>query len=352
MTKIALITDPHFGVRNDSLVLLNYHKKFYDDIFFPYLDNHGIKTVIDLGDTFDRRKYVNFQTLQMTREMYFDKIAERNIDLRIILGNHSSFFRNTLAVNSPMLLLKDYNFTIYSEPTYETFGDLKILMVPWITPENQAITMEMIEQAHAKVIMGHLEIQGYEMLRGRPAEHGLNRSIFDSYLSVFSGHFHFKSYSNGIMYLGTPYEMTWADHDVAKGFHVLDTETLTIDFIENPYKLFKKLSYDDSAGEQELDTSVIDNSYIKVVVKNKTNPVNFEKYLDRLNKTNAANVIVVEEPAFRAETSQEDGDFEIEDTLTFITRYIQNSDQKLTVRKDKLLGLFTNLYQKANELEL
>ncbi len=350
--KLVLITDQHFGVRNDSLVLLNYHKKFYDDIFFPYLDNHGIDTIIDLGDTFDRRKYVNFQTLQMTREMYFDKIAERNIDLHIILGNHSSFFRNTLAVNSPMLLLRDYKFNIYSEPTYAQFDGLKILMVPWITPENQEAAMAMIAETQAKIIMGHLEIQGYEMLRGRPAEHGLNSSIFDAYLSVFSGHFHFKSYSNGIMYLGTPYEMTWADHDVPKGFHVLDTDTLTIDFIENPYKLFKKIYYDDTNGEPELDTSTIDNSYVKVIVQNKTNPVWFEKFIDRLNKTNAANVIVVEEPLFRAESQAQEGTFEVEDTLTFITKYIKNSDQKFTVAKDNVLKLFQDLYQKANELEL
>lgn len=350
--KVVLITDQHIGCRNDSLVLLNHQKKFYDNIFFPYLDAHGIKHVIDLGDTFDRRKYVNFQTLQMARDMYFDRIVERNIDLQIILGNHSSFFRNTLAINSPALLLRDYNFKIYSEPEYVDVGGVNVLMLPWITPENQTKSMEMVNEAKAKIIMGHLEIQGFEMLRGRPCEHGLNHSIFDPYLAVFSGHFHFKSMSNGIMYLGTPYEMTWADYEVAKGFHVLDTETLSIDFIENPYRLFKKIEYDDAVEEPDFDVNEVDGSYIKVIVKNKTNPTWFERFIDKLNKSNAANVIVVEEPLFRGEATSLDGNFEVEDTLTFITKYIKNPDQKFSVGKDNLQKLFNDLYQKANELEI
>jgi DNA repair exonuclease SbcCD nuclease subunit len=350
--KIALIADSHLGARNDSLVIADYFAKFYEKCFFPYIDEHNIDTIIHLGDVFDRRKYTNHLTLSRAKEYFFDPLKARDLDVHIILGNHDSTYRNTLAVNSPMLLLRDYKFNIYSEPTYAHFDGLKILMLPWITPENQEKSMSMIAEAQAKIIMGHLEIQGYEMLRGRPAEHGLNRSIFDAYLSVFSGHFHFKSYSNGIMYLGTPYEMTWADHDVPKGFHILDTETLTIDFIENPYKLFKKIYYDDTNGDPEFDSSTIDNSYVKVIVQNKTNPVWFEKFIDRLNKTNAANVIVVEEPLFRAESHAQDGNFEVEDTLTFITKYIKNSDQKLTVAKDNVLKLFQDLYQKANELEL
>ena len=58
--KIALVTDLHFGARGDSVPFDNFFKKFYDDTFFPYLVEHGIKTIFDLGDTFDRRKYINF----------------------------------------------------------------------------------------------------------------------------------------------------------------------------------------------------------------------------------------------------------------------------------------------------
>ena len=58
--KYALITDTHFGVRNDSQILLEYQKKFYDEIFFPYLDKNDIKHIVHLGDLVDRRKSINF----------------------------------------------------------------------------------------------------------------------------------------------------------------------------------------------------------------------------------------------------------------------------------------------------
>ena len=44
--KIALLNDTHFGARNDSLIFDDYFFKFYEDIFFPYLKEHNIKTLI------------------------------------------------------------------------------------------------------------------------------------------------------------------------------------------------------------------------------------------------------------------------------------------------------------------
>ena len=48
--KIALLTDSHAGVRNDSLAFHDYMKRFYDDIFFKYLGDNDIKTVVHCGD--------------------------------------------------------------------------------------------------------------------------------------------------------------------------------------------------------------------------------------------------------------------------------------------------------------
>ncbi|NBP57189.1 hypothetical protein EBU71_11785 [bacterium] len=55
--KVVVITDQHFGARNDSIHFLDYYERFYRDTFFPTLEEHGINTVLILGDTFDRRKY-------------------------------------------------------------------------------------------------------------------------------------------------------------------------------------------------------------------------------------------------------------------------------------------------------
>jgi DNA repair exonuclease SbcCD nuclease subunit len=54
--KIAIITDQHFGARNDSQHFLDYYEKFYSEVFFPQIDSNDINNVLILGDTFDRRK--------------------------------------------------------------------------------------------------------------------------------------------------------------------------------------------------------------------------------------------------------------------------------------------------------
>ena len=81
--KVAIITDQHFGARNDSIVFLDFFQKFYDNVFFPKLAEHGITHVLILGDTFDRRKYVNFYALQRAKEMFFDKLLAAGITVDI-----------------------------------------------------------------------------------------------------------------------------------------------------------------------------------------------------------------------------------------------------------------------------
>ena len=80
---IAIITDNHFGARNDSVSFLDYYQKFYDDTFFPTLIENNITTVLMLGDTFDRRKYVNFLTLRRSKEMFFDRLEELGIQVHM-----------------------------------------------------------------------------------------------------------------------------------------------------------------------------------------------------------------------------------------------------------------------------
>ena len=46
--KIALITDTHFGARNDNVNFNEYFYQFYEGVFFPYLQQNNIKCEVDL----------------------------------------------------------------------------------------------------------------------------------------------------------------------------------------------------------------------------------------------------------------------------------------------------------------
>ena len=116
MTKVALITDTHFGARNDSVNFLDFYEKFYTETFFHKLTEEGIKVVLMLGDTFDRRKYVNFYSLERTKKMYFDKLQSEGYQVYIIAGNHDTYFKNTNEVNSIRLFIYESRSSGGSHP--------------------------------------------------------------------------------------------------------------------------------------------------------------------------------------------------------------------------------------------
>ena len=79
--KVAIITDQHFGMRKGSQIFHDYMKKFYDEVFFPFLEKNKITTVFDLGDTFDNRKAIDFWSLDWAKKNYYDVLANRGIQV-------------------------------------------------------------------------------------------------------------------------------------------------------------------------------------------------------------------------------------------------------------------------------
>ena len=249
--KICILGDTHHGMRGDSLEFHRYNKKFYDNVFFPYLIENKIDTVFQLGDLFDRRKFINFNSLYLCRKYFFDKLRDNNISLHTLLGNHDVAFKNTLEVNSTSLLLQDYqNIMIYDEFNSVVFDDVEIDVVPWLCADNQEEIFTKIKNSTNQICFGHFEIDGFEMDRGNVCHGGIDKQPLNKYDIVLTGHFHHKSDDGHIYYVGTPGEMTWADYNDARGFHIFDTNTRELEFIQNPYRMFHKLSYDD--GEQDF----------------------------------------------------------------------------------------------------
>lgn len=354
--KIALITDTHWGVRNDNAAFLNNSKIFLDDIFFPYLDKNGIDTVIHLGDIVDRRKYININTAKRLREDFLLPLVNRNIKVHIIAGNHDTYYKNTNEVNALKELIDDNyaGFTIYETCPKEVFFDgLPILLIPWICDQNRKETLEIINETKCQIAMGHLEIQGFEMYRGSPVSHGDDSSLFDRFDMVMSGHFHHRSSNGHIFYLGSHAEFTWSDYDDPRGFHIFDTETRELTFIQNPYKMFKKIWYDDSSKNLneilEKVTDDLNNSIIKIIVKTKNNPYWFDLFVDRIEKLNPIDLQVVEDHLNL--NLEEDTDIinEAEDTITIFRNYIDQLNSE-SFNKERLQNTMLNLYNEAMSL--
>jgi len=354
--KIALITDQHFGVRNDSPVFHDYFEKFYKEFFFPYLELNGITEIIDLGDTFDRRKYINFYSLSRARKYWYDVIKDSNkYHLTSLVGNHVIPYKNTLSINALDLLLNEYDGCVrnVSAPEVITYDGCQIMMVPWICEDNYDDTMKLINETTAQVTFGHLELGGFEMYKGAVQHEGMDSSVFSKFDVVCSGHYHHKSSRGNINYLGCPYEMTWSDYNDTKGFHVFDTKTRQLTFIENPYRMFHKFVYDDSNKTLneiiEQDFSKYKNTFVKVIVKTKNNPYWFDLLIDKLEKSDTVNIQVVDDNLNLNLESDDSIIDEAEDTLTILHKYVDNLE--LNTDKAALDGLLRSLYEEALSVE-
>jgi DNA repair exonuclease SbcCD nuclease subunit len=352
--KICILGDTHHGMRGDSLEFHRYNKKFYDNIFFPYLIENKIDTVFQLGDLFDRRKFINFNSLYLCRKYFFDKLRDNNIALHTLLGNHDVAFKNTLEVNSTSLLLQEYkNITIYDEFDSVSFDGVKIDIVPWLCTDNQDEIFAKIKASTNQICFGHFEIDGFEMDRGNVCHGGIDKQPLNKYDIVLTGHFHHKSNDGHIYYVGTPGEMTWADYNDPRGFHTFDTNTRELEFIQNPYRMFHKLSYDDAVTDFEFwksfDYNALKETYVKVIVVNKQNPYLFDTVVDNLYKASVSDISIVEDfTDIVIENDQELID-QAEDTMTILGKYIDNLT--LNVESDKLKSLMRELYIEALNTE-
>ena len=354
-TKVAVITDQHFGARNDSIHFLDYYEKFYNGTFFPTLDSESIDTVLILGDTFDRRKYVNFYTYKRSREMFFDELAKRNIQVFMLAGNHDTYFKNTNEVNSVRLLLNEYtNITVIDDPTTITLCDTNICMMPWICPENYEDSINLINTTDADICMGHFEIAGFAMNRGMPSHEGLSRDLFKRFDTVFSGHYHHRSFQDNIRYLGNPYELTWQDYNDPRGFHLFDLSSRHLEFIENPNVMFHRVIYDDKEESiteiNNKDLTKFTGTYVKVVVLNKTNPYLFDKFMAKLYEVNPIDVTIAEDFADLTEGVEDDMINEAEDTITIINKFVDGIKEE-HIDNDKLKSVLKELYVEALNLE-
>ena len=343
--RVAVITDTHYGARKGSTHLHNYFQLFYDNIFFPTLEREKIDTVIHMGDIFDSRKSIDYQSLEWAKQVVFEPL--RKYKVYAITGNHDCYYKNTNHVNSPELLLNDYsNISTFSKATEINIDGLDILLLPWINSENYDESLEAIQNSKSKVAMGHLEINGFKATRGHMMEDGMDTDVFSKFNAVYSGHFHTRSTDGKITYLGNPYEMYWNDVNDTRGFHIFDTDTITHSPINNPYKLFYNVYYEDTPY-QTFDSTPYENKIVKVIVRKKTNPKQFQKFIDKLYATGIQDLKIIENfELIEGEDFEMDED---ENTLSLLNRYIDESEFHLD--KNIIKGIFQDLYRQACEVE-
>lgn len=348
--KVAVITDQHFGARKGNQNLHEYFKKFYDTVFFPTLKKECIDTIIDMGDTFDTRKGIDFWSLNWAKENYYNILRDMGVTVHTIVGNHTAYYKDTNDINSVDLLLREYdNVVVYGSPTEVKIGGLDMFFIPWINDENREETVGMINSTKSKVAFGHLEMRGFFANKTYICEHGEDKTNYKKFEKVFSGHYHHRNFQDNIYYLGNPYEIYWHDVEETRGCHIFDTETLEHTPVNNPHRLFHIISYEDTP-HQTFNAEPYKDKIVKVVVNKKSNGAKFERFIDKLYQSGVNDLKIVENFDFNGfYQSDEFTTDESENTLSILNRYVDESECSLNTSKVK--SILEKVYTSACEVD-
>ena len=355
--KIALINDTHFGYKNSSSYFLSYQQSFFDNVFFPYCEKHGIKDILHLGDLFDTRKHVTIKALNFTRTKFFEELRRRGITMNVICGNHDVYYNNTNDLCTLVEVLQPYAdcIRVHMKPAVLKYDGFPIAVVPWIAADNHNECMEFIRTAPASVIAGHFSIGGFKYIANSNIKsEGLSQSLFAKYDLVMSGHYHTKSSAGNVTYLGSQYQFNWSDVDDRKYFHVYDTSTRELTPVENKERLYVKFYYDDSTITKLSDliqpdvhsSLTIKNNYVRIIVTKKRDYHLFDAFIERIKSFEPYDLSIAETYELATNQSGDVSTASLEDTTALIDDYVDkvlNTD----LNKERIKKMLHQLHAEA-----
>jgi len=336
---IAILGDCHFNCHNASVIHHEYMKKFFVE-FFEYIDEKKIKTVLQLGDMFDVRKHVNTWALRFFRENFIQPCIERNLTVYVLVGNHDIFHRETVDVSSVEEVLLPYksNFIVVNNP-FDTFIDGKsFLLLPWVCKDNEQDVSSAIKNSKAKYCAGHFEFNGFDLFRGQPAKTNYFHQEYKKFDQVFSGHYHVRSQKDNVLYTGTPYQLTWSDYGIEKGFYVLD-DTLT--FIDNHHTIYGVIRL-----SENIDFTIVDvqDKHIKLYIDVELSAKDREKLIDKIYSMNPHSLKIIDVTVLTEQKNADTIDTsEFTSLSDMISGYVNNIDVGVNIQKDKLQNVLLKL---------
>jgi DNA repair exonuclease SbcCD nuclease subunit len=228
-------------------------------------------------------------------------------------------------------------------------------MVPWIAKNNAEECFDAMEKTDALYCFGHFEIAGFELHKGQIAESGLDKKTFLKFHKVLSGHFHTRSQNGNIIYVGSPFEMTWNDYNDPRGFHIFDTDTGELEFIKHNESMFFKVEYKDNDHFwQPYKPESIAGKFVKVLVLEKNSYYEFDSWIKKLQEYNPNELQIYESTI---DVNGVEIEFSEANKALSNIEIIQNKinalpeDDKLNTKtKSFIANYMTKLYNESNVL--
>lgn len=350
--NILILGDLHIGARNSNPIFFKMMKSFFSEVLFPYIIKNNISVVFQLGDIHDKRKSIDFVIAEFIINDFFKWFEDNNIQFISLVGNHDSYYKNTIKLDGmSQLTKKSKHIIIVNKPSIYTFDNTKFVLIPWICNENKDECVEFIEKNRNSdsILLGHFELAGFEMIKGIKSETGsIDNTLLSGYKKVISGHYHITSENDNIIYIGTPYELNWNDYGDKKRFIVYDTKDNEYQNIYTNVILHEKIIYNDISKKQ--DFSKYTNKFVKVIANDDYSETKLNKFLNELNKVHPLSIQFIDNRQHvekELEYAEEDLNNPSKIVLNDIQTYYMN-DKELS---DLATKMFEEIYKEVRELD-
>jgi len=306
MTKIAIIGDLHFGVRNGNESFFEFQADYIDH-FIDKCVALGVEHIVNPGDFFDVRKSTNTRVVDYVLGRFKKKLESTDITWYATPGNHDIFLRSSNALTACRLFDSNENVVLYEQPTDVMIGGKTFLMMPWLDEQIGPDLEKHIASSRADYCFGHFEFAGFPMYAGSVAPHGLSIEPFKKFKRVWSGHYHTISERQNIQYLGSPYHLTWGDvpDGTNRGFFIFDTDTEQQEFVANEdwMSMFSVFEYDPNAEENVVSLSKqLAGKIVKVIVREKPNEKHYKNFVKALNQVDLIEHRIIDETVVQTQS--------------------------------------------------
>lgn len=342
--NIAIITDSHFGIKKANDLFLDSQLKFFKEQFEPSLKRNGIKEIFFLGDVFDNRVSMNIKIKNAVLDIFENILGAYKIYL--LIGNHDSYYTNTIETNALKFLDKLNNVTVIDKPHLVEVKGRKIYLVPWIVSDKAFLNELSNLKDKVDICMGHFAINGFHLNKYRIEDGGLTPEHFFKFPMVFSGHLHARGVKKfdgcEIVYVGSPYQLTRADCGEPRGYCILNMETLEYKFINNDVSLeYVLLDYPAKFTKKMIEGNIVDVNvkFDKTIDDNKLQL--YIKMIENFNPIVPPVIVPINSFMNGPDTV---GDFEVKSASDLMREYIDKLDID---NKDEIYVTLEKLYEEA-----
>lgn len=347
--RIAMLTDLHFGEKNNSV---EHNESLLDfiDWFIEKCKENQVDQILCMGDYFHTRNKLDVLTIDYGREG-IKKLKAAYDDVVFLKGNHDLYYKNSNDVSSMNIFKDEIAIVEDFQCTSDYDGNVNLLYTSWISsPEMWDRLVTRVNEGDINYIFGHFEFSGFRMNNHYVMEHGNNHKQLKNATKVFTGHYHKRQEMDNVVYVGTPFPFNYSDvNDDERGMCILDTDTDEYWFINSGMNKIGEIDHESFMKQFENgDIDGTEFSALRVKIEDDVDEATLNKIQYALSMMEGLKDYKVDyTPEKINQYIQEEMDIqEVENIDQFVLDYLENSGSE-----DYDKGILKRLYKEQIEKE-